>query len=141
MTQAETDMATLARTHALIDELAHTIGLDGLPPEPEGGWHLSIGEADDVYLYGGGEDDELIVVMPIAPLPSTPSFAAMQYLLRTNLFDSDASPFQIATDESAMVVQWGRLDIADLTGATLARIIDNLAERADTIRTHLQTKA
>ncbi len=131
-------MATLARTHALIDELARTIGLADLPPEPEGGWHLSIGESDDVYLYGGGEDDELIVVMPIAPLPSHPRFATVQYLLRANLFDSDSSPFQIATDESAMVVQWGRLDIVDLTGTMLAKIIDNLAVRADEIRTHLE---
>ena len=129
-------MATLEYTRPLIADLAKTIGLPEIPQDETGGWHLTIGGDNDVYIYGG--DDELIlVVMPIGPLPTQPTFALMNYLFRSNMFDSDMAPFQIATDESATLIQWGRLKVADLDGTLLAKIIDNLAERATEIQGEL----
>jgi hypothetical protein len=129
-------MATLDLTRALIAELAKTIGLAELPRDQTGGWHLTVGETDDVYIYGG-DDITFLVVMPIGPLPTRPGFALVNYLLRGNLFDSEFAPFQIATDEDATLVQWGRLAVADFDGAKLAKAIDNLADRAIEVRKEL----
>jgi hypothetical protein len=129
-------MATLDLTRALIADLAKTIGLTELPQDESGGWHLSVGGTDDVYIYGGN-DITFLVVMPIGPLPTRPSFALVNYLLRGNLFDSEYSPFQIATDENATLVQWGRLAVAEFDGAKLAKAIDNLTDRAIEIRKEL----
>jgi hypothetical protein len=126
-------MATLDRTRALIADLAKVIGLPDIPQDETGGWHLTVGDDGDVYLFGG-DDEQILMVVPIAPLPTRPQFALVNYLLRSNMFDSDMAPFQIATDESATLVQWGRLRIADIDGTTLAKIIDNVSARATSLR-------
>jgi hypothetical protein len=132
-------MATLDKTRALIAELAKTIGLEEIPQDATGGWHLTIGDDGDAYLYGG-DDVHILIVVPIAPLPTRPQFALVNYLLRSNMFDSDMAPFQIATDESAELIQWGRLVIADFDGVTLAKVIDNVSARAAEIRKEIGTE-
>jgi hypothetical protein len=79
----------------------------------------------------------LLVVMPIAPLPTRPQFALVNFLLRGNMFDSDLAPFVIATDEEAMLIQWGRLEIGAIDGTTLAKVLDNLAARATSLRAEI----
>jgi hypothetical protein len=126
-------MATLERTRALIADLAKTIGLAEIPQDETGGWHLTVGEDGDVFIYGG-DDELMLMVVPIGPLPTRPQFALVNFLLRGNMFDSEYAPFQIATDDSATLIQWGRLTVADYNGVTLAKIIDNLTDRAAEIR-------
>ena len=125
-------MTALDRTRALIADLAGAIGLPSLPPDDTGGFHLTIG-VTDVYIYGG-DDETILIVSPIAPLPLQPEYGLMIYLLRNNLFDSDTAPFQIAVDQSGVLVFWGRIGIADVTGATLAELLGKVAERTSEIR-------
>ena len=132
-------MATLEHTRSLIADVAKTIGLPEIPQDETGGYHLTIGDDSDVYLYGG-DDDVILIVMPIALLPVKPQYALVNFMLRSNMFDSDMAPFQIATDESGMLIQWGRLKIADFDGTTLAKVIDNLADRATEIRKEIGTE-
>jgi hypothetical protein len=126
-------MATLDRTRALIADLAKTIGLPEIPQDENGGWHLTVGDDGDVFIYGG-DDEQILMVVPIGPLPTRPQFALVNFLLRSNMFDSELAPFQIATDEEATIVQWGRLKISDMNGTNLAKVIDNLSDRATSLR-------
>ena len=132
-------MATLDRTRALMAELATVIGLPELPQDPTGGYHLTIGETD-IFVYGG-DDEFILVVVPIAPLPLNPDYALMSFLFHSNMFNSPVAPFVVATDEAGTLIQWGRLRIADFDGTTLARVIDNLADRAVEIRGEIGTEA
>jgi hypothetical protein len=126
-------MTTLERSCALIAELAEAIGLPEIPRDQTGGWHLTIGGTDDAYIFGG-DDHRILLIVPIAPLPAEPRFSMMNLLLRSNMFDSDFMPFQIATDDEATIIQWGYLQISDTDGRALARIIDNLVARAGELR-------
>jgi hypothetical protein len=126
-------MTELVRTRALIADLAAAIGLPSLPPDENGGFRLTVGEGTDVFIYGG-DDETILIVSPIGPLPQQPEYGLMFFLLRNNLFDSDSAPFQIAADEAGILVFWGRVDIADLTGATLSLLLDRIAQRVNEIR-------
>ena len=132
-------MPTLEHTRALIADLAKVIGLPEIPQDETGGYHLTIGDDNDVYLYGG-DDEQILIVVPIAPLPVKPQYALVNYMLRSNMFDSEMAPFQIATDDSATLIQWGRLKIADFDGTTLAKVIDNLADRATELKKEIGTE-
>jgi hypothetical protein len=129
-------MAAIEAASELIADLAKVIGLPEIPPDDNGGYHLTIGDDNDVFIYPV-DADRILLVVPIAPLPLHPQYAVMNYLLRSNLFDSDLAPFQIATDDNSMLIQWGRLNIADFDGTLLAKAIDNLAQRATAIRAEL----
>jgi Tir chaperone protein (CesT) family len=126
----------LERTKSLIAELATALGLPALAPDDTGGYHVTAGAGIDIYLYGG-DDEEILIVAPLAPLPREPEYGLVLYLLRTNLFDSDVQPFQIATDNAGVLIFWGRVRIADLDGSRLAQLIDRVAARAGEIRTEI----
>ena len=129
-------MAVLDHTRALITGLASAIGLPDLPPDETGGFHLQVGGTEDVFIYGG-DDIDILVVVPVAPLPPAPGYALVTYLLHSNMFNADIAPFVIAADDAGGVILWGKLCIADLDGTALARIVDNLTERAATMRAAL----
>jgi Tir chaperone protein (CesT) family len=125
-------MTALTRTRALMADLAAALGLPALPQDDTGGFRLTVGEGTEILLYGG-DDESLLIIAPIAPLPTEPSYGLVVYLLRSNLFDSDVAPFQIAVDDGGALIFWGRVRIAEMTGAALASLIDRVAERATLI--------
>lgn len=126
----------LERTRELIAALATALGLPSLPQGDDGGWQLTVGGQTDVYLYGG-DDVTILVIAAIAPLPQDVEYALMLWLLRRNLFDSDITPFVVAADEAGGLVLWGRLRIAEIDGATLASVIDRVAEQVETMRAEI----
>ncbi len=129
-------MAALPHTRALIAELATAIGLAALPPDDSGGFHLMIGSTADIYLYGG-DDATILIVAPIGPLPEAPEYGLVTYLLRSNLFDSDVAPFQVAVDDGGVLTFWGRVRIADVDGAALAGLVERVATRVGEIRAEI----
>ena len=126
-------MTALTRTSALMTELAAAIGLPTLPRDDTGGFRLTVGADIEILIYGG-DDETVLIVAPVAPLPMEPSYGLVLYLLRSNLFDSDVAPFQIAADDGGALVFWGRVRIAEMTGAALAALIDRVAARTTLIR-------
>lgn len=126
-------MTALTRTRALMAELAKAIGLAALLQDDTGGFRVTVGEATEILLYGG-DDETILIVAPVAPLPREPDYGLVLYLLRSNLFDSDVAPFQIAVDDDGALIFWGRLAIADLTGPMLAALLDRIAARVALIR-------
>jgi hypothetical protein len=126
-------MAALERTRALMSGLAVAIGLNALPSDDSGGFHLTVGAAVDILIYGG-DDETILVVAPVAPLPLAPEYGLVLYLLRSNLFDSDVAPFQIAVDDGGALIFWGRVRIVDFDGPSLAALIDRIATRVAAIR-------
>ncbi len=129
-------MPALEKTNALMNDFAKSVGLPPLPRDENGGFHLTVGERTDIYVYGG-DDETILIIVPLAPLPEEPDYALMLYLFRANFFDSDAAPFVIGADESGVLVLWGHVAIGDFTGETLAQLIDSIAERAEEIRVEL----
>ena len=123
----------LDKTNALVADLAAALKLPPIPPDDSGGFLLTVGEATDLFIYGG-DDETILVVVPIAELPHDLDYGLGLYLLRTNMFNSDLTPFQVAADEQGGLILWGRLQIATLDGASLAGLIGALADRAVGIR-------
>ncbi|HLY57339.1 MAG TPA: CesT family type III secretion system chaperone [Stellaceae bacterium] len=121
------------KSKALIAGLAAALGIPGLPPDATGGIRLTVGEATDVYLYAG-DDDALLIVAPVGPMPRTPEYGLAVYLLRANMFDSDLAPFHIGIDQAGTLVMWGRAPVADFDGPKLAALVDAVAERVEDIR-------
>lgn len=126
-------MPSLDRTRALMAELAAVIGAADLPQDPNGGYRLSVGDATDVLVYGG-DDETILVVVPLGALPLATDYAVANYLLHLNMFNADTAPFVTATDDSGTLLLWGKLAIGDFDGTRLARLFDNLAEQAVKIR-------
>jgi len=133
-------MAAIETTAQLLADLAKVIGMKELVLDANKGCHLTIGDDNDAYLYDIG-DARVLVVVPVAKLPLKPDYALVSYLFRSNLFDSEFTPFQIATDDDGMILQWARLNVADYDGTILAKAIDNLAARATKLRGEIEPKA
>lgn len=129
-------MPRLDLTRALMAELAAVMRVPDLPQDPTGGYRLTVGPDTEVLVYGG-DDVFVLMVVPIRTLPLEPEYGVMNWLLHGNMFNSDIAPFVVATDEAGMLILWGRLRIADFDGTTLARLIDNLADRAVKMRTEI----
>jgi hypothetical protein len=121
-------MTSLDRTRALIADLARALGLAELPPDNDNGYKLIIRERT-LSLYGS-DDESILLVAPLVPLPTDPGYGLTAYLLRKNLFQSDIAPFQVALENAGNLLIWGRLAVADLDGPTLAAVLNRLAERA-----------
>jgi hypothetical protein len=131
-------MPALDRTRALIAEFGSVLGLDSLPPDENGGYHLTVGADTDIMIYGG-DDETVLVVAPVAPLPHRPEYGLMVYLLRNNMFDSPVAPFQVAVDDEGALILWARLPLAELSGSRLASIIRGLAEQVGEMRGEIAT--
>ena len=126
----------LEQTRALISALAGALGLASLPQGDDGGWQLAVGGVTDVLLYGG-DDVTLLVVAAVASLPRDLDRGLVSWLLRNNLFDAATAPFVTAVDDDGALVFWGRLRIADIDGATLATVIDRVAEHVEMMRAEI----
>ena len=97
----------LTKTRALMADLAKELKLPGLPQDDTGGFELTIGDDTTVLIYGG-DDETMLVISPIGPLPDTPDYGLVSYLLRQNMFNSDVAPFQVAVDDGGGVILWAR---------------------------------
>jgi hypothetical protein len=123
----------LDRTRSLIAELATALGLEAIPPDAGGGYQLTVGGTTQVLIYGGN-DQTVLIVAPLGPLPRRPGYGLVVYLLRNNMFNSDLVPFRIAIDEAGGLIVWGKARVEELTGGRLAGLIGVLAERVGAIR-------
>jgi hypothetical protein len=130
-------MPTLDRTRALMADLAKVIGLDELPPDDSGGYHLAVAGGTDIFVYGGA-DETILVVALVATLPRSIDYGLALYLLRANMFNADTAPFQVAADPQGALIFWGRLRIAEFNGASLSALIDALAERIGEFRSEIE---
>jgi hypothetical protein len=124
-----------AVTAALLVELAQALGEVPIASDSNHGHHLTVGDSD-VFLYGGDET-QLLLVLPVGLLPVKPSYALTAALLHNNMFDSEWAPFVLATDAHSMILLWGRLQLADLDGQKLGAILETLAGRVAELRTEL----
>lgn len=129
-------MVALDRTRALMAELAEVIGLPDLPQDATGGYRLVVAGETEILIYGG-DDVTLLLVAPLAPLPTETAYPLANYLLRMNMFNAPTMPFTTAVDEGGAVILWGRIALADFDGTHLARLVDNLADLAADVRKEL----
>ena len=120
----------------LYADLATVLGTGPLQPDGNGGIQLAIGEDIQVTMFAE-QDITLLLVIPIAPLPRAADYATTTWLLAQNLYTSSLAPFRVACDERGTVLIWGRIPLADLTGETLATLIDAVATEATRLRTAL----
>lgn len=130
-------MSQMIKTKALYDDLAKELGVTELPIDSNGGVELTVGERTKVILFSEN-DRTLLVVSPIAALPTDPGFGLMAWLFRKNLYDSALAPFCIATDADANLILWGRFASAELNGSKLAGLIDAVASESEAIRTEIE---
>jgi len=133
-------MPPLDRTHALIAELAHALGLPDLPADASGGVRLTIGEATEVSLYGV-DDLTLLLVAPIAALPKQPDYGLTLYLLRANMFDAETAPCHVGADRHGTLVFWGRVPIDQFDGPGLARLLERVAGQVVAMRGEIEAAA
>lgn len=124
------------RSRALYAELAAALGIGELPADNNGGVQLTIGEDTNVALFAE-HDRTLLIVVPLAPLPRRIDYALTFWLLRQNLYTSDLAPFTLACDAAGTLALWGRVPLSDLTGTTLAALIDAVAAEARRIRAEI----
>ncbi|HEY8289471.1 MAG TPA: CesT family type III secretion system chaperone [Acetobacteraceae bacterium] len=127
----------LERTRALYAELAAALGVDELPADDNGGVQLTIGDDITVVLFAEF-DRTLLIVLPLAALPEQAGYTLAFWLLRQNLYTSDIAPFTLACDAAGTLVLWGRMPVSELTGATLAGLIDAVAVEARRIRGEIE---
>jgi hypothetical protein len=123
----------LELVRALFAELAIELGVEELPVDNNGAVQLTVGEDTTVALFAQ-VDRTLLVVLPLGPLPADIGYTLAFWLLRQNLYVSDLAPFTLACDEAGTLVLWGRVPLTDLTGASLAALIDALAAEARRIQ-------
>lgn len=123
----------LTKTRSLIADLALVLELPGLPPDDAGGYRLSIGDDTTVLIYGQN-DETLLVVAPLGPLPAEVGYGVTLYLLRMNMFNADIAPFRVAVDDGGGLILWASVPVEALTGDALAGLLGALAERVEEIR-------
>lgn len=123
----------LEQTRALYADLAAALQVAELPTDDNGAVQLTIGEDTSVALFAEF-DRTLLIVVPMAPLPEQIDYARAFWLLRQNLYTSDIAPFTLACDADGTLVLWGRIPLSDLTGTSLAALIDAVAAEARRIR-------
>jgi Tir chaperone protein (CesT) family len=123
----------LELVRALFAELAAVLGIGELPVDNNGAARLTVGEDTTVALFAQ-LDRTLLIVLPLGPLPPQTSYTLAFWLLRRNLYASDLAPFTLACDEAGTLVLWGRVPLSDLTGESLAHLVDALAAEARRIQ-------
>ncbi|HSU07423.1 MAG TPA: CesT family type III secretion system chaperone [Acetobacteraceae bacterium] len=126
-----------ARTQALYDELAKTLGVDALPVDQNGGVQLSVGDNSSVVLFAENEIS-LLLVSPVTALPKQTDYGTALWLLRRNFYDSPIAPFRVSCDIAGNIVVWGRVPVEGMTGKQLSSLLDALAAEADFIREEVE---
>lgn len=129
-------MPAFERTHALYADLARALGAEAFTPDDNGGIELTVGDDVTVVMYAQ-DDNDVLAVAPLAPLPADADFALANWLLRRNLYDSDLEPFRLATDDDGNVLLWGRVPLEGMDGERMAGVIDALAGAAREVRGEL----
>lgn len=125
------------QTSALFAALAQELGLPGLEPDASGGIQLTVGTDSSVFVFSQS-DGFVLIAAPAVALPSEPDYAAVQWLLHRNFYDSDLAPFRIATDADGTLMLWGRVPVEGLSGAALAGLVDAVATEAKRIRSEVE---
>lgn len=126
----------LTKTRVLMGELVAAMNLPGLPPDDNGGYQVTIGDDAQVMIFGS-DDENLLVVAPIGPLPADIGYAETVYLLRLNMIDGEIAPFQVGLDESGNLLLWARIAIEQVSGESLASGLDAIADKVREIRNDL----
>jgi hypothetical protein len=126
----------LELVRALFAELAMVLGVADLPVDNNGAVQLTVGDDTAVALFAQ-LDRTLLIVLPLGPLPPMTDYTLAFWLLRRNLYASDLAPFTLACDEAGTLVLWGRVPLSDLTGESLAHLIDALAAEARRIQENI----
>ncbi len=126
------------RSRALYADLAAALGVADLPADNDGGVQLTIGADTSVALFAE-QDRTLLIVVPLIPLPRQIDYALAFWLLRQNLYTSDLAPFTLACDAAGTLALWGRLPLSELTGTSLAALIDAVAAEARRIKGEVES--
>lgn len=96
-------------------------------------YKLTIGENTNVALFAE-LDQSVLIVVPLGPLPPSIGYGLAFWLLRQSLYTSDLAPFTLACDEAGTLLLWGRVPLSELSGATLASLVDAVAAEARRIQ-------
>ena len=120
-------------TQALYAQLAKALGVEAIPADAQGIVQLDVGDDNRVVLVP--EDAHtLMLLSPVAALPTTLDQGTLLWLMRRNFHDSPLAPFRIGCDKAGNVVVWGRMPIDGLSGEQLAGLLDAVAAEAALIR-------
>ncbi|MCE9659857.1 MAG: CesT family type III secretion system chaperone [Burkholderiales bacterium] len=123
---------------ALYAQLAQALGVEAIPADAQGIVQLEVGDEGRVVIVP--EDAHtLMLLSPVAPLPSALDKGTLLWLMRRNFHDSPLAPFRIGCDKAGNVVVWGRLPIDGLSGEQLAGLLDAVAAEAALIREEIAT--
>lgn len=120
------------RIEALMAELWRSLGLNGAAPQGEV-FEFTLG-TDVIVNIAGENDDDLLIVAPVAPLPANPEWGMVQHLLRANGADSADFPFAIGSDEEGMIYLWARMPVAAVVPEELESALHWLALRVTGLR-------
>lgn len=124
---------------ALYAQLATALGVDSIPADAQGIVQLDLGDDGRVVIVP--EDAHtLMLLAPVAALPSTLDQGTLLWLMRRNFHDSPLAPFRIGCDKAGSLVVWGRMPIDGLTGEQLAGLLGAVAEEAALIREEVATE-
>lgn len=121
----------------IFSQLAKSLGLNELVPDSNGGVELTVADRTKVCIFQVDEGF-LLIVAPIAALPTKPEFGLMAWLLKLNFHSSELLPFVIAADHNANLVLWGKVPIERLTGDSLAGLIEALDSKVFEIRNEIE---
>lgn len=123
----------------LYAQLAKSLGVDTVPADAQGIVQLEVGDDGRVVLVP--EDAYTLMLMsPVAALPSAMDRGTLLWLMRRNFHDSPLAPFRIGCDRAGNLVVWGRMPIEGLTGQQLAALLDAVAGEAALIREEIATE-
>lgn len=122
----------MTRMEALMAELWRSLGINGSSPQGEV-FEFTIG-TDVTVQIAGENDDDLLIVAPIAPLPANPEWGMVQHLLRANSADNADFPFAIGSDEAGMVYLWARMPVASVIAEELEAALNWIALRVTGLR-------
>lgn len=122
----------MTRIEALMAELWRSLGMTGSNPQGDQ-FEFTLGT--DVTVEISAENDEdLLVVAPVAPLPANPEWGMVQHLLRANGADSADFPFAIGSDEEGMIYLWARMPVAAVVPEELEAALHWIALRVTGLR-------
>ena len=123
---------------ALYTQLAKALGVDTVPADAQGIVQLDVG--DDGRVVVVPEDAHtLMLLAPVAALPTALDQGTLLWLMRRNFHDSPLAPFRIGCDSAGTLVVWGRMPIDGLSGEQLAGLLDAVAAEAALIREEIAT--
>jgi hypothetical protein len=123
---------------ALYAQLAKALGVEALPADAQGIVQLNVDDDGRVVLVP--EDAFTLMLMsPVAALPSSMDRGTLRWLMRRNFHDSPLAPFRIGCDAAGNLVVWGRVPRDGMSGEQLAGLLDAVAAEAALIHEEIAT--